>query len=90
VVGRRDHERVHVLVLERLAEVAQPFGRLALHARDGGDALGEHQGIDVAHIGDFGVRRPGETACEHRAAAVQAHDRDHDPVTGRAGEAEER
>src|SRR5438445_1770921 len=43
VVGRCDHERVHVLVLERLTKVAQAFGSLALGAGDGGDTLGEHQ-----------------------------------------------
>src|SRR5207248_5634358 len=76
VVGRRDDERVHVLVLERLAEVTQPLGSFALDARDGGDALGEHQRIDVADVGHFGVSCPGEAPRQHRAAAVQAHHRD--------------
>src|SRR5205823_6484922 len=83
MVGRGDHERVHVFVLERLAEVAQAFGSFALSAGDGGDALGEHQRIDVAHVGHFGVGRPGEGARQDRAAAVQAHDRDPDCVARR-------
>src|SRR5437660_4515015 len=83
MVGRGDHERVHVFVLERLAEVAQALGRFALRARDGGDALGEHQRIDVAHVGHFGVGRPGERARQDRAAAVQAHYRDPDCVARR-------
>src|SRR5213080_2681377 len=76
VVGRRDDERVHVLVPERLAEVTQPLGSFALDARDGGDALGEHQRIDVADVGHFGVSCPGEAPRQRHAAAVQAHYRD--------------
>src|SRR2546426_2801583 len=90
MVGRRDHERVHVLVLECLAEVAEPFGSVALDAGDGGEALGEHERIDVAHVRHVGVGRPGEAAREHGAASVQAHDRDDDLLIRRTGEAEER
>ncbi len=47
VVGRRDHQGVHVFVLEGLAKVAEPSGRFTLYAGDGGTALGQHDRIHV-------------------------------------------
>ena len=78
VIGGRDHERIDILVVERLAKIAQPLGWLGLRTRDGRDALREDLGIHVADVGDGGVRRAGEGAPEDAAAVVQAHHRDHD------------
>jgi len=63
VIGRRDHECVDGLVVERAAEIGDGLHLLALRLAHGSGCFGQHRSVHVAHRGDRGVGRLGECLC---------------------------
>ena len=82
VVRRRDHQRVHLLVVQRPSKVRDLFERFLLHLFQLERRLGEDVRIDVGEIRHLGVRGAREGAREDGPTPIQSHHRDANPLGG--------
>jgi hypothetical protein len=85
VVGSRTDEHIDRLVIQGLAEIADPLRLARLLGSDGREHPIDRPRIDIADVGDFRIRLRAEHIGQSAAAAVDSHDRDRDLVASGLG-----
>jgi hypothetical protein len=91
VIRGRDHDGVHVLVVEDATDIDDAFRRLRLAAALSRrcDGFRQDGGVHVAHVSDFCIGVAGKGTREHHPATVQTHDGDYHPFVRRSIQREE-
>src|SRR5262249_16063690 len=88
VVGRRDGDGGHGLVVEDLANVLLDLRRLLLFLVDALERVGNDVRIDFAQVGEFGVFHGGKALYDGLAAARDGDDGEDDLLIRTIGGAE--